>query len=129
MTGFGSGAVPAGGSTEDEGRETMSFLDEKIWTGAVFSGGWELEAAEFVCTDETSATRDVLTGLDGLVGRSLVQAQHGRYRLLERLDKFRVGYRIAASEIHDFPVETFVQGRDEPGDDVVDKGPVALEIS
>jgi predicted ATPase len=61
------------------------WLSEQL---AVFSGGWELEGAEFVCTDETSPTRDVLNGLDGLVSRSLVQAEQGRYRLLEPVHEY-----------------------------------------
>ena len=55
---------------------------------AVFSGGWELEAAELVCTDETVPTADVLAGLDRLVARSLVQAHQGRFRLLETVREY-----------------------------------------
>ena len=55
---------------------------------AVFSGGWDLEAAELVCADQTTATRDVLNGLDRLVDRSLVVAEHGRYRLLETVREY-----------------------------------------
>jgi tetratricopeptide (TPR) repeat protein len=71
---------------------------------AVFSGGWELEAAELICTDETSAPRDVLNGLDRLVDRSLVQAQQGRFRLLETVREYahqRLRETAAVGALHE----------------------------
>src|SRR5262249_22537357 len=55
---------------------------------AVFAGGWSLEAAEAVCSDERIAQGDILDLLVQLVGKSLVLAEEAgdaieRYRLLE----------------------------------------------
>ncbi|MBV9355308.1 MAG: helix-turn-helix domain-containing protein [Chloroflexi bacterium] len=54
---------------------------------AVFAGGFELEAAELVCDDASTSSRDVLDILTQLVAKSLVQVERhpagARYRLLE----------------------------------------------
>src|SRR5262249_38078431 len=57
---------------------------------AVFAGGWELAAAEAVCSGEGLPEADVLDLLAALVGHSLVVAEEAgrpgeetRYRLLE----------------------------------------------
>ena len=60
---------------------------------AVFSGGWVLEAAEQVCSDENIKTDDVLDLLDHLVDKSLViveagQNQETRYRLMETVRQY-----------------------------------------
>jgi tetratricopeptide (TPR) repeat protein len=55
---------------------------------AVFSGGWDLNAAEVVCAEQGSAKDDVLNGLERLVDRSLIVAEHRRYRLLETLRQY-----------------------------------------
>jgi benzaldehyde dehydrogenase (NAD) len=62
----GRGSGSAGGSTEDEGRETMSFLDEKIWTGSVFSGGWGPSAAGDLTVVEPATGIEL--GRTGLAG-------------------------------------------------------------
>jgi tetratricopeptide (TPR) repeat protein len=59
---------------------------------SVFAGGWLLEAAEAVCTDE-GAGMDVLDLLTQLVNKSLVvvdceQGQEARYRLLETVRQY-----------------------------------------
>ena len=55
---------------------------------AVFSGGWDLQAAEVVCAAPGLGRDDVLNGLERLVDRSLVLAEHGRYRMLETLRQY-----------------------------------------
>ena len=54
---------------------------------AVFAGGWTLEAASEVCSDETIESWDILDLLAALVDKSMVVAELGdtdqRYRLLE----------------------------------------------
>jgi non-specific serine/threonine protein kinase len=59
---------------------------------SVFSGGWTLEAAETICTDEAIAEVEVLDLLTGLVDKSLVvfdgERLSARYRLLETLRQY-----------------------------------------
>lgn len=59
---------------------------------SVLVGGWSLEAAHHVCTDEGMGAGDVLSLLSGLVGKSLVAAditqRQPRYRLLETIRHF-----------------------------------------
>lgn len=66
---------------------------------SVFSGGFDLEAAEAVCAADSIEIADVLGLVSGLVEKSLVLAGEGsdgraRYRLLETLREF-AGARIA----------------------------------
>jgi DNA-binding CsgD family transcriptional regulator len=60
----------------------------------VFAGGWSLEAAEAVC-----GAADVLDGLARLVDRSLVIAEHGRYRLLETIRQFALECLAASGQL------------------------------
>ena len=63
---------------------------------AVFVGGWTLEAAESVCSDESASSvggsDDVLNLMEQLINKSLVimeEVQHeGRYRMLETLRQY-----------------------------------------
>jgi predicted ATPase/DNA-binding winged helix-turn-helix (wHTH) protein len=57
---------------------------------AVFAGGWTLDAAEVVCTDETLEAHEVINLLSLLVDKSLVVAgtEHPRYGLLESTRAF-----------------------------------------
>src|SRR4029077_4415786 len=67
---------------------------------AVFAGGWDLTAAEHVCTSPTLAAADVLDVLAALVDKSLVVAERGaaqmRYRLLETIREY-ASERLEAS--------------------------------
>jgi non-specific serine/threonine protein kinase len=84
---------------------------------SVFAGGWTLEAAEAVCSDEVSgqeqmgerggfptpiATADVLDLVTGLVDKSLVLAQgqsgEERYRLLETIRQYAEEKLLDAGE-------------------------------
>jgi predicted ATPase/class 3 adenylate cyclase len=56
---------------------------------AVFAGGWTLEAAEAVCSDEAVRSDDVLELLSRLVEKSLVEVDsRGRYRMLETVREY-----------------------------------------
>jgi predicted ATPase len=60
---------------------------------AVFSGGWVLEAAEQVCSDENIQTDEVLDLLDHLVDKSLVVMEAGggqetHYRYMETVRQY-----------------------------------------
>ncbi len=58
---------------------------------AIFAGGWSLEAAEVICSDETLDARDVVSLNSSLVDKSLVVAdlyEHSRYRFLESTRAF-----------------------------------------
>jgi len=58
---------------------------------AVFAGGWTLEAAEEVCSDEGIEEGEVLDLLSELVERSLVVAEAGeevRFRMLEPIRQY-----------------------------------------
>jgi|GEM_PF-1802905 len=71
---------------------------------AIFSGGWDLEAAEVVCTDEGLSGTAVLPSLRRLVAQSLVEVQVSgngetmRHRLLEPLREFALVELAAAGE-------------------------------
>ncbi len=55
---------------------------------AVFAGGWTIEAAELVCSDERLPHPEVMPTLLQLVDRSLVVAEGARYRFLDTISKF-----------------------------------------
>jgi len=59
---------------------------------SVFKGGFTLEAAEYVCVDETTAAFDVMELIPSLVDKSLVAADtagaEARYGLLETIRQF-----------------------------------------
>jgi predicted ATPase/class 3 adenylate cyclase len=57
---------------------------------AVFAGGWTLDAAEVIGTDDIVTKADVLDLLTNLVEKSLVvsEADAGRYRLLETVRQY-----------------------------------------
>ena len=59
----------------------------------VFVGGWTIEAAEAVCDNHTDSDDAVLSGLDSLVGHSLVQRRHAvgaelRFGMLETIHEY-----------------------------------------
>jgi non-specific serine/threonine protein kinase len=55
---------------------------------AVFAGGWTLDAAEAVCPGEGIAAGDVLDLLTGLVDKSLIVGDGGRYRMLDTIRQY-----------------------------------------
>ncbi len=73
---------------------------------AVFAGGWTLDAAEAVCSDELLLAEAVLDTLAALVDKSLVvadtAAQVARYRLLESIREYAREALTAATELDRF---------------------------
>ncbi|HVE63070.1 MAG TPA: LuxR C-terminal-related transcriptional regulator [Mycobacteriales bacterium] len=70
----------------------------------VFTGGFDLAAAEGVCPGEGLEAWTILDALTGLVDRSLVQLDdsgHGRYRVFETIRQYAVRKLIEAGEIAD----------------------------
>jgi len=70
----------------------------------VFTGGFDLSAAEGVCPGEGLEAWTILDALTGLVDRSLVQLDdsgHGRYRVFETIRQYAVRKLIEAGEIAD----------------------------
>ncbi len=76
----------------------------------VFSGGWTLEAAESVCSEEGSGF-DSLDLLTQLVDKSLVNQQDSRYRLLETTRQYAREKLLDSGEgqaLHDRHVNYFL---------------------
>ncbi|MBV8067443.1 MAG: adenylate/guanylate cyclase domain-containing protein, partial [Candidatus Eremiobacteraeota bacterium] len=68
---------------------------------AIFAGGWTLEAAEAVCTDETLDVLDLIDVLSSLVDKSLVVvhlAENRRYGLLESTRAFALEKLLESEE-------------------------------
>lgn len=65
---------------------------------AVFAGGWTIEMAEEVCGFDPLAPEHVLDLLAGLVDKSMVVAEDGRYRLLETMRQYAQEKLLAAGE-------------------------------
>jgi predicted ATPase/class 3 adenylate cyclase len=72
--------------------DLLSEQEQKLFRRvAIFAGGWTLEAAEAVCTDETLDALDIIDLIASLVEKSLVVAEAQevlRYRLLESTRAF-----------------------------------------
>ena len=73
-----------------------------LWRVAIFAGGWTLDAAADVCSDENIETWDVIDLLTSLVDKSLVAAElHGtspRYRLGESTREYALEKLDASGE-------------------------------
>ena len=81
--------------------------EQLLWARlSVFSGGFDLEGAERVCTGEGVTRQDVLPGLAGLVDKSVVvrepRTEHGPswYRMLETIRQYGV-LRLSPEQSHD----------------------------
>jgi tetratricopeptide (TPR) repeat protein len=71
--------------------ELLDDAEKKLFTRlSVFAGGWTLEAASELCSDESIAKDDVVYVLIGLIEQSLVVAEEDgdRYRMLETLREY-----------------------------------------
>jgi non-specific serine/threonine protein kinase len=67
---------------------------------SIFAGGFTIENAEFVCSDDTFLpSSEILTHLTQLIYKSMIQPQDGRYRLLEMLRQFGHMRLIALGEL------------------------------
>jgi len=93
-------------STLDWSYSLLTGTEQRLFERlSVFAGGWTLEAAEVICTDEALAQADVLDGLHGLVAKSLVVSERHagapyRYRLLETIRQYG-SEKLARAEEHD----------------------------
>lgn len=73
--------------------ELCSQVERLLWARlSVFAGGFELDAAESICTDQQLAAEEVLELLAALAEKSILIAAHGdgvaRYRLPETLREY-----------------------------------------
>jgi hypothetical protein len=79
-------------ATLDWSQDLLSEQERVLFGGlSVFAGGWTLEAAEEVCSDEGIERDEVLDLLSRLVEKSLVVAEQGdamRYRMLEPVRQY-----------------------------------------
>jgi non-specific serine/threonine protein kinase len=83
--------------------ELLSEPERVLWRRlSIFTGGFELEAAEDVCAGDPLDRSRVLAGLVGLVDRSVVVRDHAaarsRYRLLEPVRQYGRERLSAAGE-------------------------------
>ena len=71
--------------------DLLSEQEKLLWKRlSVFSGGWTLEAAEEVCSDDKILKQDMIDLLNQLTEKSIIIYQAGkeRYRILETLKQF-----------------------------------------
>jgi len=70
---------------------------------AVFTGGWTLEAAEFVCAEPHAQADDVLNQLSQLVGKSLINVDDAgaelHYNFLETIRQYATERLLETGEI------------------------------
>jgi predicted ATPase/DNA-binding CsgD family transcriptional regulator len=92
-------------ATLDWSHGLLSAAEQAVFRRlAVFSGGWNLEAAEAVCSDSTIPSADVLELLTHLVDKSLVvvaedeRIRRSRYRLLEPIRQYTWEWLFDAGE-------------------------------
>lgn len=89
------------GTAADWSFSLCSPLEQTLWARAsVFAGEFDLDTAEAVCAGDGLDAGDVLTGIDGLLGKSvLIRVASGstaRYRMLETIRQYGA-FRLAAS--------------------------------
>jgi predicted ATPase len=82
---------PGSASTTTTRSRARSVSGLMIYRLAVFAGGCTLAAAESVCDAD-------LDTLQALTDRSLVSAEHGRYRMLQTLREYALGRLDQAAE-------------------------------
>ena len=73
--------------------DLLSENEKILWSRlSVFSGGWTLEAAEKVCSDETISKNDILELLSQLSEKSVIIYDEikDRYRILESLKQYGI---------------------------------------
>ncbi|MBV8594798.1 MAG: hypothetical protein JOZ50_00960 [Candidatus Eremiobacteraeota bacterium] len=88
-------------ATIDWSYELLSETERKVFRRlSIFQGGWSLEAASEVCTDDKLDELGMLDILSSLVNKSLVvvdvDADSQRYRLLESLRQY--GFELLENE-------------------------------
>nr|WP_243770244.1 LuxR C-terminal-related transcriptional regulator [Amycolatopsis acidicola] len=80
-------------ATVDWSFELCDPVERRLWIRtSVFAGSFALKAAEEVCQDARLGADDIVDGIDGLVGKSLLlrEEHHGqvRFRMLETLREY-----------------------------------------
>lgn len=80
-------------ATVDWSFELCAPVERQLWIRtSVFAGSFSLAAAEEVCQDSRLTDDDIVDGIDGLVGKSLLlrEEEHGevRFRMLETLREY-----------------------------------------
>jgi predicted ATPase/DNA-binding CsgD family transcriptional regulator len=69
--------------------ELCSEQEQLLWARlSVFISGIDLVAAEYVCSDEALSGRNLVEALTGLVDRSILTLDDGRYSMLETLREY-----------------------------------------
>jgi predicted ATPase len=114
------------GAAFDWSHELLTEAERALFRrAAIFSGGWTLEAAEAVYSDDLLFAADVIDVLGSLVGKSLVVADDDgsslRYRLLESSRAYALEKLVESGEQttlagrHARWVEAFVERAYERG--------------
>jgi len=80
-------------ATVDWSFELCDPVERRLWIRtSVFAGSFALKAAEEICQDSRLSADDIVDGIDGLVGKSLLlrEEHHGqvRFRMLETLREY-----------------------------------------
>jgi predicted ATPase/DNA-binding CsgD family transcriptional regulator len=85
--------------------DLCSPQEQELWARlSVFSGGFDLEAAEEVGSDDLLQRVDVLSSIAGLVDKSIlirqpdIEGQYTRYRMLETIRRFGLTHLADAPE-------------------------------
>ena len=85
--------------------ELCSKPERKLWARlSVFVGGFELDAVEGICGDDTLPARDLLDLVSGLMAKSVIRRDEGhderaRYRMLETVRDFGEEQLIEAGQL------------------------------
>jgi predicted ATPase/class 3 adenylate cyclase len=82
--------------------DLLSESEKILWSRlSVFNGGWTLEAAEEVCSDETIDKNDILDLLSQLTEKSVIiyDGTKDRYRILESLKQYGIEKLSERNEI------------------------------
>jgi predicted ATPase/DNA-binding SARP family transcriptional activator len=84
--------------------DLLSEAEQRLFCRlSVFVGGWDLAAAEGVCSDSVLHPEDILDLLSQLINKSLVvvgpeSGHQARYRLLETLRQYTLGKVVGTEE-------------------------------
>jgi predicted ATPase/class 3 adenylate cyclase/Tfp pilus assembly protein PilF len=71
--------------------DLLSVQEKNLWNRlSVFSGGWTLEEAETICSDDLIMPEDVIELTDNLTEKSIIifNEEKDRYRMLETIRQF-----------------------------------------
>jgi predicted ATPase/class 3 adenylate cyclase/TolA-binding protein len=71
--------------------DLLSEKEKKLWSRlSVFNGGWDLESAEDICSDESIAKGEILDLMSQLAEKSIIiyDEENERYRILESIKQY-----------------------------------------